>query len=180
MLSREYCNLAPSRNSYNFSILYRYTLENCPGDTIDKITTSEHDGGYSLNYEARQNASKLNQAVKTINAFEKRIESCQYHRSKGLTREPNDTGGPDLETKIVELQIAISNAKTDKSKAEARLDKLREGGVAVDEYIDAFVLERKRQQEHAEAQRARDAAAAKAASVDDGGEDNFDLTEVCL
>ena len=61
----------------------RYALENCPGDTIDKITTSEHDGGYSLNYEARQNASKLNQAVKTINAFEKRTESCQYHRSKG-------------------------------------------------------------------------------------------------
>ena len=85
----------------------RYVFENCPGDNIDKITTSEHDGGYSLNYEARQNASKLNQAVKTINAFEKRIEACEYHRSKGLTREPNDTGGPDLETKIVELQIAI-------------------------------------------------------------------------
>ena len=63
--------------------IFRYALENCPGDTIDKITTSEHDGGYSLNYEARQNASKLNQAVKTINAFEKRTESCQYHRAKG-------------------------------------------------------------------------------------------------
>ena len=59
-------------------------FENCPGDNIEKITTSEHDGGYSLNYEARQNASKLNQAVKTINAFEKRIEACEYHRSKGM------------------------------------------------------------------------------------------------
>ena len=38
------------------------------------ITASEHDGGYSLNYEARQNASKLNQAVKTMNAFNKRIQ----------------------------------------------------------------------------------------------------------
>ena len=63
---------------------YRYLFENCPGDNIEKITTSEHDGGYSLNYEARQNASKLNQAVKTINAFEKRIEACEYHRSKGM------------------------------------------------------------------------------------------------
>ena len=56
-----------------------------------------------------------------------------------MTREPNDTGGPDLETKIIELQIAIGNAKTDKAKAEARLNRLREGGIAVDEYIDAFV-----------------------------------------
>ena len=158
----------------------RYIFENCPGDNVDKITTSEHDGGYSLNYEARQNASKLNQAVKTINAFEKRIEACQYHRSKGLTREPNDTGGPDLETKICELDIAISNAKTDKAKAEARLARLREGGVAVDEYIDAFVVERKRQQEAAEAQRARDEAAANAAASaqNEEQEENFEMQEV--
>ncbi len=129
-----------------------------------------------MNYEARQNASKLNQAVKTINAFEKRIEACEYHRSKGLTREPNDTGGPDLETKILELQIAISNAHTDKARAEARLEKLREGGIAVDEYIDAFVMERKRQQEAAEAQRARDAA--REAAQEAEGEENFDLQEV--
>ena len=76
----------------NDDVSYRYVFENCPGDNIELITTSEHDGGYSLNYEARQNASKLNQAVKTINAFEKRIEACEYHKSKGLTREPNDTG----------------------------------------------------------------------------------------
>ena len=133
-----------------------------------------------MNYEARQNASKLNQAVKTINAFETRIEACQYHRSTGLTREPNDTGGPDLETKICELDIAISNAKTDKAKAEARLQRLREGGVAVDEYIDAFVVERKRQQEAAEAQRARDEAAANAAASaqNDEQEENFEMQEV--
>ena len=47
------------------------------GDTETMITASEHDGGYSLNYEARQNASKLNQAVKTINAFNKRIQVLQ-------------------------------------------------------------------------------------------------------
>ena len=73
----------PTIHNFCYLCLFSYALENCPGDTIDKITTSEHDGGYSLNYEARQNASKLNQAVKTINAFEKRTESCQYHRAKG-------------------------------------------------------------------------------------------------
>ena len=96
-----------------------------------------------------------------------------------MTREPNDTGGPDLETKIIELEIAISNAKTDKAKAEARLNRLREGGVAVDEYIDAFVMERKRQQEAAEAQRARDEAAAAAkANQNDEIEENFEMQEV--
>ena len=47
--------------------------------------------------------------------------------------------GPDLNTKIMELQVAIRNAEREKVKAEARLVKLREGGINVDEYIDAFV-----------------------------------------
>ena len=116
------------------------------GDTLTIITPSEHDGGYSLNYEARQNASKLNQAVKTINAFNKRIQACHYHKSKGLKKEPNDTGGPDLATKIMELQVAIRNAEREKVKAEARLSKLREGGINVDEYIDAFVYAAQQQE----------------------------------
>ena len=92
-------------------------------------------------------------------------------------------GGPDLETKIVELQIAISNAKTDKAKAEARLDRLREGGIAVDEYIDAYVMERQRQQEAAEAQRRRDAERAAAEAGDSGGNDeepreNYEMQQV--
>ena len=56
-----------------------------------------------------------------------------------MKKEPNDTGGPDLAHKIVELQIAIRNAEREKAKAEARLAKLREGGINVDEYIDAIV-----------------------------------------
>ena len=92
-------------------------------------------------------------------------------------------GGPDLETKIVELQIAISNAKTDKAKAEARLNRLREGGIAVDEYIDAYVMERQRQQEAAEAQRRRDAERAAAEAGDSGGNEeepreNYEMQQV--
>jgi hypothetical protein len=37
------------------------------------------------------------------------------------------------------FQAAIRNAEIEKAKAEARLAKLREGGISVDEYIDAFV-----------------------------------------
>nr|XP_040568675.1 LOW QUALITY PROTEIN: protein nervous wreck-like [Lepeophtheirus salmonis] len=116
-----------------------YEFEACDGDSTTIITPSEHDGGYSLNYEARQNASKLNQASKTIKAYNKRIKACHHHKTKGLKQEPNDTGGPDLNTKIIELQIAIRNAEMEKAKAESRLAKLREGGISVDEYIDASV-----------------------------------------
>ena len=49
----------------------------------------------------------------------------------------------------------------------------------MDEYIDAYVLERKRQQEAAEAQRARDAAATEEGKTQaDSDEENFDLQEV--
>ncbi len=57
-----------------FSMSYRYEHEAPAGDDVRLITPSEHDGGYSLNYEARQNASKLNQSVKTIKAYHKRIQ----------------------------------------------------------------------------------------------------------
>ena len=83
----------------------------------------------------------------------------------------------------------FSNAKTDKAKAEARLDRLREGGIAVDEFIDAFVMERRRQQEAAEAQRRRDAAAKAAEEAgeeaeevrgQENQEENYELQQVLL
>jgi hypothetical protein len=53
----------------------QYAFEAVEGDTITTITPSEHDAGYSLNYEARATANKLNQAVKTIRAYRKRIKA---------------------------------------------------------------------------------------------------------
>ena len=117
----------------------QYAFEAVEGDTVCTITPSEHDGGYSLNYEARSTAGKLNQAVRTIRAFRKRIKACQNHKAAGLKQEPNDKAGPNapsLDDKIEELEIAIRTAETDKAKCEARLNKLREGGVGVDEYLD--------------------------------------------
>jgi len=118
----------------------QYAFEAVEGDTVCTITPSEHDGGYSLNYEARHTAGKLNQSVKTIRAFRKRIKACLTHKSNGLKQEPNDPNGPNLDDKIVELENAIRTAETDKSKCEARLNKLREGGVSVDEYLDNINL----------------------------------------
>ena len=53
----------------NLSSCCRYEHEAPAADKIRVIEPSEHDGGYSLNYEARQNANKLNQSVRTIKAY---------------------------------------------------------------------------------------------------------------
>ena len=119
----------------------QYAFEAVEGDTITSITPSEHDAGYSLNYEARATAGKLNQSVKTIRAFRKRIKACMHHKTAGLKHEPNDPTGPNLDDKIEELENSIRNAETEKAKCEARLNKLREGGVAVDEYLDSISLD---------------------------------------
>ena len=119
----------------------QYAFEAVEGDTITTITPSEHDAGYSLNYEARAVAGKLNQAVKTIRAFRKRIKACHHHKSAGLKHEPNDPSGPNLDDKIEELENSIRTAETDRAKCEARLNKLREGGVEVDKYLDSISLD---------------------------------------
>lgn len=49
--------------------------------------------------------------------------------------DPNDQNGPDLETKIEEAKQNIRRAETAKSKAEARIECLRAGGVNVDEWL---------------------------------------------
>lgn len=49
--------------------------------------------------------------------------------------DPNDQNGPDLETKIEEMKQNIRRAETAKTKAEARIECLRAGGVNVDEWL---------------------------------------------
>ena len=95
------------------------------------ITPSEHDGGYSLSHEAKSTAGKLNQAIRTIRAFKKRIKACETHKKAGLKQEPGDKTESTLDDKIDELEIAIRVAETDRAKCEARLNKLREGGVSL-------------------------------------------------
>lgn len=49
--------------------------------------------------------------------------------------DPNDPNGPELEVKIEELKKTIRKAETSKTKAEARIECLRAGGVNVDEWL---------------------------------------------
>ena len=42
--------------------------------------------------------------------YRQRIKACYNHKAKGLKKEPNDTGGPNIDTKINELELAIRDA----------------------------------------------------------------------
>ena len=140
-ISRDYNYKCYTQTYSCLSDHVQYAFEAVEGDTIDMITPSEHDDGYSLKYEARTTAGKLNQAVKTIRAFRKRIKACEHHKAAGLQREPNDANGPNLDEKIEELIVAIRAAATDLAKAKVRLKKLREGGVEVDSYLGDINLD---------------------------------------
>ena len=47
----------------------RYAFEAVEGDTVSTITPSEHDGGYSLNYEARSTAGNQSNSSEHTNKF---------------------------------------------------------------------------------------------------------------
>lgn len=52
-----------------------------------------------------------------------------------LKTDPDDQNGPDLETKIDEARDTIRKSETEKCKAEAVIECLRDGDVNVDEWL---------------------------------------------
>ena len=56
-------------------IVTRYAFEAVEGDTVSTITPSEHDGGYSLNYEARSTAG--NETKKKKNKKKRNAMKCK-------------------------------------------------------------------------------------------------------
>nr|XP_057935014.1 F-BAR and double SH3 domains protein 2-like isoform X3 [Doryrhamphus excisus] len=89
-------------------------------------TTEEH----SLNKEARKWATRVAREHKNIIHYKRSLEECETH---GLP--PTEQGRADLEMKIEESKENIRKAETIKLKAEARLDLLRQVGVAVDTWL---------------------------------------------
>ena len=94
------------------------------------MTKPEQDAGinYALIKEAKETAEKYNNSLKMIRAFTKRRAALNKAKKVG-----QDTA--NLSEKIEELEDSIDNAETEKAKAQARLNKLREGGVSVDEHL---------------------------------------------
>ncbi|XP_068440876.1 F-BAR and double SH3 domains protein 2-like isoform X3 [Clinocottus analis] len=92
----------------------------------DTGTTEEH----SLNKEARKWATRVAREHKNIIHYKRCLEECEGH---GLP--PTEQGRLDLEMKIEDTKENIRKAETIKLKAEARLDLLRQVGVAVDTWL---------------------------------------------
>uniref|UniRef100_A0A3B4T925 F-BAR and double SH3 domains protein 2 n=1 Tax=Seriola dumerili TaxID=41447 RepID=A0A3B4T925_SERDU len=89
-------------------------------------TTEEH----SLNKEARKWATRVAREHKNIIHYKRSLEECESH---GLPA--TEQGRLDLELKIEDTKENIRKAETIKLKAEARLDLLRQVGVAVDTWL---------------------------------------------
>ncbi|XP_075956604.1 F-BAR and double SH3 domains protein 2 isoform X2 [Anarhichas minor] len=92
----------------------------------DTGTTEEH----SLNKEARKWATRVAREHKNIMHYKRCLEECESH---GLPS--TEQGRLDLELKIEDTKENIRKAETIKLKAEARLDLLRQVGVAVDTWL---------------------------------------------
>ncbi|XP_072318040.1 F-BAR and double SH3 domains protein 2-like isoform X5 [Eucyclogobius newberryi] len=89
-------------------------------------TTEEH----SLNKEARKWATRVAREHKNIIHYKKSLEDSETH---GLPS--TEQGRADLELKIEDTKESIRKSETVKLKAEARLDLLRQVGVAVDTWL---------------------------------------------
>jgi len=133
-ITREYNYQCYLKAYSSLSDHVQYAFEPVEGDTINTITMQEDDAGlnYALTREAREAAEKYNNAIKMISAFRKRINAL--YKAKKKMENPD----PSIDEKVEELENTIQNAETEKGKAEARLNKLKEGGVSVDKYLDTI------------------------------------------
>lgn len=83
-----------------------------------------------MNKEARKWATRVAREHKNIIHCKRSLEECESH---GLP--PTEQGRLDLELKIEDTKESMRKAETIKLKAEARLDLLRQVGVAVDTWL---------------------------------------------
>ncbi|KAK6296456.1 hypothetical protein J4Q44_G00325980 [Coregonus suidteri] len=88
--------------------------------------TEEH----SLNKEARKWATRMAREHKNIVHYKRSLEECET-----LGVPQTEQGRLDLELKIEDTKENIRKAETVKLKAEARLDLLRQVGVAVETWL---------------------------------------------
>ncbi|XP_045559977.1 F-BAR and double SH3 domains protein 2 [Salmo salar] len=85
---------------------------------------------HSLNKEARKWATRMAREHKNIIHYKRSLEECET-----LGVPQTEQGRLDLELKIEDTKENIRKAETVKLKAEARLDLLRQVGVAVDTWL---------------------------------------------
>ncbi|XP_036820793.1 F-BAR and double SH3 domains protein 2 isoform X3 [Oncorhynchus mykiss] len=95
-----------------------------------EIDTGSLTEEHSLNKEARKWATRMAREHKNIVHYKRSLEECET-----LGVPQTEQGRLDLELKIEDTKENIRKAETVKLKAEARLDLLRQVGVAVDTWL---------------------------------------------
>ncbi|KAM9455757.1 F-BAR and double SH3 domains protein 2 [Clarias gariepinus] len=106
-----------------------FNFQPCDNDSVTQIekesgTAEEH----SLNKEARKWATRVAREHKSIIHSQRTLSECE-----GTPQQEQNPS--ELELKIEEAKESIRKAETVKLKAEARLNLLRDVGVAVDTWI---------------------------------------------
>ncbi|XP_037811962.1 protein nervous wreck isoform X3 [Lucilia sericata] len=113
----------------------QYEFEPCDNDPVRKVTTEHESAVETLTKEAKNLAGRVVKENVSIRENAKKLAVCVALRDSGQRSDPNDPNGPDLDTKIEEFRDLIRRSETEKAKAEACLQCLREGGINVDEWV---------------------------------------------
>ncbi|XP_053956010.1 protein nervous wreck isoform X6 [Anastrepha ludens] len=113
----------------------QYDFEACDNDPVRKITIEHESASETLTKEAKNLAGRVVKENLAIREAAKKLAICVSLRDSGQRSDPNDPNGPDLDTKIEEFRDLIRRSETEKAKAEACLQCLREGGINVDEWV---------------------------------------------
>ncbi|XP_055701553.1 protein nervous wreck isoform X2 [Phlebotomus papatasi] len=113
----------------------QYEFENCENDPITKITAEHESAAANLSREAKIMAGRIFRENNNIKEYVKKLAICQALRDAGQRVDPQDPHGVDLETKMEDFRECVRKAETEKAKAEACIECLRQGGVNVDEWL---------------------------------------------
>ncbi|XP_072401279.1 protein nervous wreck isoform X2 [Diabrotica undecimpunctata] len=112
-----------------------YEFDPCDNDPVEHVTADHDSASATLSKEARRWATKIARENNNIKESVRKLQIYHALKESGQRVDPNDQNGPDLETKIEEMKQSIRRAETAKTKAEARIECLRGGGVNVDEWL---------------------------------------------
>ncbi|KAK7086069.1 F-BAR and double SH3 domains protein 2, partial [Halocaridina rubra] len=100
----------------------QYDFEPCEGDRIEKIMTHDDISAQILDSESKKCVARIQKEVKTIRETSKKIQKLNI-----AGKAENDLP-PDVEYKLDDFRNLIRKAETEKCKAEAKLEMLKEGG----------------------------------------------------
>ncbi|XP_069747881.1 F-BAR and double SH3 domains protein 2-like isoform X2 [Narcine bancroftii] len=128
----------PSDNDTSFNAVQLVDIDLSPITTLRMTLTEsrqlEHESGtteeHSLNKEARKWATRVAREHKTIIHGQRTLEDL---KAQGTVIA--EQGKVELEQKVEDVRETIRKAETVKLKAEARLELLRQIGVAVDTWL---------------------------------------------